>query len=90
MVAQYFNDMTLALIDSFRVLKPGACFMLILGDSAPYGVHIPTEEILGEIGLGAGFKEYSICKLRERGNKWKGNPQRHHVLLKESILTLRK
>lgn len=90
MVAQYFNDMTLALLDNHRVLKPGSCFMLILGDSAPYGIHIPTEEILGKIGLGIGFRDYSISKLRERGNKWKANPQRHHVLLKESLLTLKK
>jgi DNA modification methylase len=90
MVGQYFNDMTLALLDIFRVLKPGASMVLILGDSAPYGVHIPTEQYLGEIGLGIGFKEYRILELRQRGGKWKGNPQRHHVALRESILTLRK
>jgi DNA modification methylase len=90
MVGQYFNDMTLALLDIFRVLKRGASMVLILGDSAPYGVHIPTEQYLGEIGLGIGFKEYRILELRERGGKWKGNPQRHHVALRESILTLRK
>lgn len=82
--------MTLVLIDNYRVLKPGACFVLILGDSAPYGVHVPTEEIIGEIGLGIGFRDYSILELRERGNKWKANPQRHHVPLRESILTLKK
>ncbi|MCX6639007.1 MAG: hypothetical protein NTW14_00785 [bacterium] len=90
LVAGYFNDMTLALLDNYRVLKPGSCFVLILGDSAPYGVYIPVDEMLGEIGLGVGFKDYSIYKLRERGNKWRANPQRHHVLLRESILTLRK
>jgi hypothetical protein len=90
MVGQYFNDLTLTLIDNYRVLKPGACFVLILGDSAPYAVYIPTEEYLGRIGLGIGFREYSITKLRARGDKWKGNPQRHHVQLKESILTLKK
>lgn len=90
MVGQYFNDMTLVLMDNYKLLKPGACFVLILGDSAPYGVYIPTEEYLGRIGLGIGFKEHSIYKLRGRGEKWRGNPQRHHVALKESILTLRK
>jgi DNA modification methylase len=88
MVGQYFNDMTLALLDIFRVLKLGASMVLILGDSAPYGVHIPTEQYLGEIGLGIGFKEYRILELRQRGGKWKANPQRHHVALRESILTL--
>jgi hypothetical protein len=90
MVGQYFNDMTLALADCHRVLKPRAKSIWILGDSAPYGVHIPTEEILGRIGLSIGFRNYTIQQLRTRGDKWKGNTQRHHVALKESILTLTK
>jgi hypothetical protein len=90
MVGQYFNDMTLALQDNFRVLKLGAKSVWILGDSAPYGVHIPTEEILGRIALGIGFRNYSIQQLRTRGEKWKRNTQRHHVALKEGILTLTK
>ncbi|MBI3740346.1 MAG: hypothetical protein HY257_01150 [Chloroflexi bacterium] len=90
MVGQYFNDVTLALEDNFRVLKPGAKSVWILGDSAPYGVHIPTEEILGRIALGIGFRTFTIQQLRTRGDKWKGNTQRHHLALKESILTLTK
>ncbi len=90
MVGQYFNDMTLALADNYRVLKPGSKSIWILGDSAPYGVYIPTEEILGRIALGLGFRNYAIQQLRKRGDKWKGNTQRHHVALKESILTLTK
>jgi len=90
MVGQYFNDMAMALADNFRVLKKGARFVLILGDSAPYGVYIPTEEYLGQIGIGLGFRNFHIQKLRNRGDKWKGNSQRHHVALKESVLTLEK
>jgi hypothetical protein len=90
MVGQYFNDMAMALADNFRLLKKGAHFVLILGDSAPYGVHIPTEEYLGRIGLGLGFKNFHVQKLRNRGDKWKRNPQRHHLALKELVLTLEK
>ena len=90
LVGQYFNDMTLALEDNFRLLKRGAKSVWIIGDSAPYGVHVPTEEILGQIALGLGFRNYTIQQLRARGDKWKGNTQRHHVALKESILTLTK
>lgn len=88
MVAGYFNDMLPILREAFRVLKPGAAFILIMGDSAPYGVHIPTEVYLGEIGISVGFNRYEIEDLRVRGGKWKNNPQRHTVALKESILTL--
>ncbi|MEW6206976.1 MAG: DNA modification methylase [Acidobacteriota bacterium] len=88
MVAGYFNDMQLVIEETFRALKPGSAFMLILGDSAPYGVYIPTDVYLGEIGKAAGFARYEIEELRKRGGKWKNNPQRHDESLKECILTL--
>jgi DNA modification methylase len=88
MVAGYFNDMLPILQETYRVLKPGAAFVLIMGDSAPYGVHIPTDVYLGEIGVAIGFSSYKIEDLRVRGGKWKNNPQRHNVVLKESVLTL--
>lgn len=90
MVAGYFNDMLKVFQETFRVLKPGGSFLLILGDSAPYGIHIPTEIYLGEVGKAVGFTRYKIEDLRTRGEKWKDNPQRHKVALKESILTLEK
>ena len=90
MVAGYFNDMLQVLRETFRVLKPGSSCMLILGDSAPYGVYIPTDVYLGELGKGVGFARYKIEDLRTRGDKWKDNPQRHKVALKECILTLEK
>jgi DNA modification methylase len=90
MVAGYFNDMLCVIRETFRVLRSGASFLLILGDSAPYGVYIPTDTYLGEIGKAIGFARYEVENLRTRGGKWKDNPQRHDVGLKECILTLHK
>jgi DNA modification methylase len=90
MVAGYFNDMLQVIREAFRVLKPGSSFILILGDSAPYGVYVPTDIYLGELGKAVGFASYTIEELRTRGGKWKDNPQRHTVALKECILTLHK
>lgn len=90
MVIGYFNDMYKILKDNYRVLKPGKTAKYILGDSAPYGVHIPTDELIGQIGICIGFNEYKIDILRERGGKWKENPQRHNVDLRETIVTLTK
>lgn len=90
MVAGYFNDMVQVLQQVHYVLKPGASFFLILGDSAPYGIHIPTEEYLGRLAVALGFHKYYIHNLRERGGKWKNNPQRHKVMLKEAILVIEK
>ena len=88
MVAGYFNDMLQVLKQVYRVMKKGSEFVLVLGDSAPYAVYIPTEEYLGKLGLAVGFGGYCIRELRERGGKWRHNPQRHSVMLKESLLTL--
>lgn len=90
LVVGYMNDLYLILKDCFRVLRPGKTAKFILGDSAPYGVHIPTDELIGQIGVRVGFTSYSIEELRTRGDKWKENPQRHNVKLRETIVILKK
>lgn len=90
LVSGYFNDMFQVISEVYRVLKPNTQAVFILGDSAPYGVYIPTDDLIGKIGLGIGFSDYKIDILRERGGKWKDNPQRHNVQLRESIVTLYK
>lgn len=86
----YFNDIYQILKDNFRILRDGAKALYILGDSAPYGIHIPTDELIGKIGIAIGFKDYQIQILRERGGKWEKNPQRHNVMLRESVVILTK
>jgi len=88
LVSGYFNDMFQIISEIYRILKPDTKAVFVLGDSAPYGVHIPTDDLIGKMGLGIGFSDYRIDVLRERGGKWKDNPQRHDVLLRESIVTL--
>lgn len=88
LVSGYFNDMFQIISEVYRVLKPHTKAVFVLGDSAPYGVHIPTDDLIGRVGVGVGFSDYRIDILRERGGKWKDNPQRHNVLLRESIVTL--
>lgn len=90
MTALYFNDLLQVLQETYRVLEKGGHFLLVLGDSAPYGVHIATETLIGELGLGVGFSQYDYDELRQRGTKWKNNPQRHKVPLREGVLILRK
>lgn len=90
MVAGYFNDMYQIVKDVSRVLRLGTKALFVLGDSAPYGVHIPTDKLIGDIGISVGFDSYEIEILRTRGDKWKANPQRHTVPLRESIVILSK
>ena len=90
MVALYFNDILQVMKETYRVLRKGGKFCLVLGDSAPYGVHIQTDNLIGELGIGLGFSKFEYHKLRDRGGKWKDNPQRHSVPLREGIVVLTK
>ncbi|MBI2859870.1 MAG: hypothetical protein HYX90_12450 [Chloroflexi bacterium] len=88
--AGYFEDMLKVIQGAFTVLKQGGQFVLVLGDSAPYGVHIPTDEFIGRLGVSVGFSAYNLTVIRKRGEKWAHNSQRHTVPLRESIVTLLK
>lgn len=68
-IVKYFNDMWKHFKEMYRVLRPNSVYMLTLGDSALYGIHIPTDEILRDIALGIGFKGGDIELLRKRGDK---------------------
>ena len=92
MVVGYFNDMYDAISEMHRVLKPRKYAVMILGDSAPYGVHIPTDVYLAIIGKEVGFNINKIYVLRERGGKWAGirGGRRHEVPLRESLILFKK
>ena len=93
MVVAYFNDMARHVAEMYRVLKDGAYYVMILGDSAPYGVHIPTDEYLARIARHVGFREARVFVLRERGQRWRHlveSGRRHGVQLRESLVLLRK
>lgn len=90
MTGGYFEDLSKTLVEMNRVIGTGGRAVIVLGDSAPYGVHVPTDILIGRIAKAVGFKTYRIDVLRERGGKWRANPQRHHVELRETITTLSK
>lgn len=89
LMMHYFEDMYYVLKEMRRVLRYGGEAYLVLGDSAPYGIYVPTTQILGDIALSAGFTEFSIHKIRSRGDKWKKLKNRHNISLSENILILK-
>jgi DNA modification methylase len=88
MMFLYFQDMYYVIKEIKRVLKKGGKTFMVLGDSAPYGVFIPTTDLLGEIAKNVGFDSYEKINIRMRGTKWKTLKHRHSMELAENILIL--
>jgi hypothetical protein len=84
MAACYFSDLARVWKALRRVVRPEGLVGWIVGDSAPYGVHLPVERWLGELAVAAGFRKWKFVKLRERNTRWKN--RKHRVPLKEGIL----
>lgn len=84
MVAAYFSDMQDVWRALRRVCATGSEICFVVGDSAPYGVHVPTERWLGELAIQEGFRSYSFEKIRDRNVKWKN--RKHNFPLQEGFL----
>lgn len=87
MIAAYFKDMAEVWLSLRRVTSKDALVCFVVGDSAPYGVHVPVDRWLGELALAAGFKSFSFEKTRGRNTKWKN--RKHRVPLHEGRLWVR-
>jgi len=83
MTAQYFGGM-LRMLQSVRpLLKPGANFWLVLGESSHSGVVVPVPKIVGELAEAVGYKLEEIRVLRKRRSS------SHNFELCESTVVLR-
>lgn len=77
MVAGYFLDSAQIWRALRRASAPGVRVCYVVGDSAPYGVHVPVERWLGDLAVAAGFKEWHFEKVRDRNMKWKNRKHDH-------------
>lgn len=84
MVAGYFVDLARVWKSLRPICKSEATVCFVVGDSAPYGVHVPVEDWLGRLALDAGFKSFIFEKVRDRNLKWKN--RKHRVPLHEGRL----
>lgn len=84
MVACYFLDMARVWQALRRCCDRSAEVCFVIGDSAPYGVHVPVIDWLGRLALSAGFDRWEFRKLRDRNVKWKN--RKHRVPLCEGQL----
>lgn len=87
MIAAYFLDLAKIWENSRKVMSDDSRICFVIGDSAPYGVHVAAERWLGELAIASGFKSFEFEKLRDRNVKWKNRT--HTVPLHEGRLWLR-
>lgn len=88
MIVNYFIEMNEHLKKSYSVLKPGGKYYMVIGDSAPYGIFVPTDEIIKTLSNEIGFISDKI-KIRDRGGRF-NIPQKHNEKLSESLIILKK
>jgi len=84
MIAAYFLDLANVWRQLRRVTSANAKICFVIGDSAPYGIHVPVDAWMGRLALAAGFHAYSFEKTRDRNIKWKN--RKHRVPLHEGRL----
>lgn len=87
MIAAYFLDLAMIWKNIRANMTVGSRICFVIGDSAPYGVHVPAERWLGELAISSGFSSYSFEKLRDRNVKWKNRT--HTVPLHEGRLWIK-
>lgn len=66
MVGGYFFDMKQVLCRASEFTRTGGAICIDIGDSVYAGIHVPTDDILIEIGLGVGLKLQDLVYLRKR------------------------
>lgn len=89
LLVMYFRDLALVLAQMRSHTVARAPVRLVVGDSAPYGVHVDTPRLIGVIACELGFEQEAITPLRIRGLRWHSNGVRHAIPLSETLLALR-
>src|SRR5258708_30535260 len=76
MIVAYFLDMAKVWAQLRRVTTANAKVCFVIGDSAPYVIHLPVETWMGQLALAAGFRSWSFEKTRDRNVTWKNRKHR--------------
>ena len=81
MIACYFLDIAKVWMALRRACDSPSRVCFVMGDSAPYGVHVPVYDWMGKLAVAAGFEKWTFEKTRDRNIKWKN--RKHRVPLSE-------
>lgn len=70
LIYPYFSQMTRVLGECYRSMKQNAPIHIMIADSALYGVHISTPQILEKILDSLSFRNIKCSLIRQRGHRW--------------------
>ncbi|WP_275789569.1 hypothetical protein [Pararhizobium gei] len=70
LIYPYLSQMQKVLAETYRTLKSGAPFHMMVSDAALYGVHVPAPQWLAEIMIEIGFQDVQCEMIRPRGHRW--------------------
>lgn len=87
LVPTYFAELARVLRQLYVHSAPGARSAWVIGDSAPYGIHVDTPRLVGLLAQNIGFVSVDILDVRSRGLRWRTNGTRHQVPLAERLVS---
>lgn len=90
MLFSYLADIHRVLERLARSLREGGRAVFVVGDSAPYGIHVDTPSLIADLGVEVGLELRSLSVVRNRGERWRTNGTRHQVALYEKLLVLQR
>ena len=86
----YMRDMGVVLTRLLSTMRPGAAVAVVVGDSAPYDVHVHTPRLLGRLAEEIGYCAEGSEKLRSRGQRFRSVSARHQRELSDVLMLLRR
>jgi hypothetical protein len=89
LIPAYFSDLFYVWQNLRRMCREECIIAFIISDSAPLGVHIPTDEWLGNLALASGFREYQFVTTRTHTKTWTPEKGKNPIPLREGILWVR-
>jgi hypothetical protein len=90
LVRHYFSDMHQMFLQVLKGLKPGAKFVLDIGDSKFYGVHVQTDRLLIDVAVAAGFNVDSEKVIARRHSRDKSELKQVEIVFSKPLLPVGK
>ena len=88
LIRGYFSDLAAILHHCRRVLVPGGQCFVVVGNSAYGGVIIPTDRLIAQLGLDAGFDDAAVVPVRHLtvAPQQRNELQGREGLMRESVV----